>query len=465
MTTAVPPRPTVCVIGAGISGLTTSKILSDYAIPFDTFESGDRVGGNWAFKNSNGHSSAYRSLHIDTSAEGLRFKDFAISTSYPDFPHHSQVQQYLEDYSAAFDLKRHIRFNTSVKHAERLDGGGWRIDTSDGETRHYDVLVVGNGHHWDPRFPQFPGTFDGETMHSHHYIDPEEPLHLRGKRILVVGIGNSASDIVSELSQQSNRNRVFLSTRSGAWVVPKYMLGKPVDQLISTFPRLPMKPQRYLARALPRLLSGDMTHYGLPQPNHHFLEAHPTQSSELLVRLGSGDAVAKPNVRALEGNRVRFVDDSVEDIDVIIWATGYNITFPFFDEDFLSAPDNRIDLFKRILVPGIDDLMLVGFGQAIPTLFPFVECQASLVARYLAGTYRPPAVPKMKAAIAADHERYLGHMHDSARHTQQLDYHVYADDMVRRELPAGRKRARGQGPVALAGRAATQIGKERVDAH
>jgi hypothetical protein len=453
MTTAAPPLPTVCVIGAGISGLTTSKILDDYAVPFETFESGDQVGGNWAFRNSNGHSSAYRSLHIDTSKDGLRFRDFAIADEYPDFPHHSQVRQYLEDYCAAFDLKRHIRFGTAVEHAARRSSGGWEITTSDGATRPFDALVVGNGHHWDPRYPVFPGAFSGDEIHSHHYIDPEEPLDLRGKRILVVGIGNSASDIVSELSQQSNRNRVFLSTRSGAWVVPKYMLGKPVDQWVATQPRLPLKPQRYLARALPWLLSGPMQRYGLPRPNHEFLEAHPTQSSELLVRLGSGDAVAKPDVKSLEGDSVRFVDDTVEPIDVIIWATGYNITFPFFDEDFVSAPDNRIDLFKRILRPGIDDLMFVGFGQAIPTLFPFVECQAALVARYLRGTYRPPSDTEMEQVIRADHERYLGHMHESARHTQQLDYHVYEDDLRRSELPAGRRRANDHGPVALAGRA------------
>lgn len=462
MSTAAPPRPNVCVIGAGISGLTTSKILDDYAIPFETFESGNQVGGNWAFKNSNGHSSAYRSLHIDTSKDGLRFRDFAIADEYPDFPHHSQVRQYLEDYCAAFDLKRHIHFGTAVDHAERLPGGGWEITTSDGATRPFGALVVGNGHHWDPRLPVFPGAFSGKEIHSHYYIDPEDPLDLRGKRILVVGIGNSASDIISELSQKSNRNTVFLSTRSGAWVVPKYMLGIPVDQLLATQPRLPIKPQRYMARALPWLLSGRMQHYGLPRPNHEFLEAHPTQSSELLVRLGSGDAVAKPDVRALEGGSVRFVDDSVEQIDVIIWATGYNISFPFFDEGFLSAPDNRIDLFKRILRPGIDDLMFVGFGQAIPTLFPFVECQAGLVARYLRGTYRPPDDVEMARTIEADHELYVGHMQDSARHTQQLDYYIYEDNMRREELPAGRRRAEKLGPIPLAGRTGTR--KEAVRA-
>jgi cation diffusion facilitator CzcD-associated flavoprotein CzcO len=446
-------NPRTAIIGAGISGLTTAKSLSDYGIDHVIFESGNRVGGNWAFKNSNGHSSAYRSLHIDTSKEGLRFRDFAISTAYPDFPHHSQVQQYLEDYCRAFDLKRNIRFETPVRHARRLTHGGWEIELHSGDVEYFDALVVANGHHWDPRYAEFPGTFTGEQMHSHYYIDPSEPMDLRGKRILVVGIGNSASDITSELSQKSNRNRVFLSTRSGAWVVPKYIMGVPVDQMLSLKPRLPLRPQKIAARILPKLLSGDMQRYGLPKPDHHFMDAHPTQSAELLVRLGSGDAIAKPNVKALEGNRVRFVDDSVEEIDVIIWATGYNISFPFFDPEFLSAPGNKIDLFKRMFKPGIDDLILVGFGQAIPTLFPFVECQAHLAARYLAGTYRTPTIDEMHSAIAADDKRDRAHVSDRPRHTQQMDTPIYNDDINRREIPAGARRARQLGPVTLAGRA------------
>lgn len=446
-------KPTVCVIGAGISGLTAAKKLADYGIDFDCFESSDRVGGNWAFRNPNGHSSAYRSLHIDTSKEGLRFRDFAISDAYPDFPHHTQVAEYINAYCDAFDLRRRIRFNTAVEHCERLPQGGWRIRTEHGDEHLYDVLVVGNGHHWDPRYAEFPGTFDGEQIHSHHYIDPTEPLDLRGKRILVVGIGNSAADIVSELSQKSNRNTVFLSTRSGAWVIPKYLFGKPIDQVVAMEPRLPLKMQRVAARIVPRLISGRMEHYGLPTPNHHFLEAHPTQSAELLVRLGSGDVTPKPNVERLDGTAVQFVDGTRVDVDVIIWATGYNITFPFFDEDFISAPDNRIELYKRMFKPGIDDLVLIGFGQAIPTLFPWVECQSGLMARYIHGDYRPPETEEMVRRLKADDARDIGHMHDSARHRQQLDYHVYEHEIRTKEIPEGQRRARRYGPATLAGRA------------
>jgi cation diffusion facilitator CzcD-associated flavoprotein CzcO len=446
--------PTTCIIGAGISGLTAGKILSDYAVPYDCFETSDRIGGNWAFGNPNGHSSAYRSLHIDTSKQRLSLRDFPMPDSYPDFPHHSEIKAYLDSYADAFGLRERIHFRNGVEQATRGDGGGWRIRTQDGVERRYDVLVVANGHHWDPRYPDFPGEFDGPTIHSHHYIDPSTPLDLRGKRILVVGIGNSAADLVSELSQKSHGNRVFLSTRSGAWVVPKYIFGRPVDVVSQTIPQIPLSWQRRMVRALPRLLSGPPERYGLPKPNHNFMEAHPTVSSELLLRLGSGDAVAKPNVAALEGDAVRFEDGSVEPVDVIIYATGYNISFPFFDPEFLSAPGNRLPLYKRMLKPGIDDLVFVGFAQSLPTLFPFVENQSRLLGAYLAGLYRPPAEEEMREVIAADERRFAGHYVDRPRHTQQVDYFAYVHEMLHRELPAGARRAAELGPVRLAGRAA-----------
>ncbi len=446
------------MIGAGISGLTAGKMLSDYAIPYECFESGDRIGGNWAFRNPNGHSSAYASLHIDTSKQGLRLRDFAISDEYPDYPHHSQIKAYLDSYADAFGLSERIRFNTPVEHCERLPGGGWEITTGDGERRRFDVLVVGNGHHWDPRYPDFPGSFAGPTIHSHHYIDPVEPLALRGKTVLVVGIGNSASDIVCELAQKSNAERVLISTRSGAWVIPKYVFGVCTDQVVKTIPWLPLAPQRRIAQLLPRLISGRMESYGLPTPDHRFLETHPTVSSELLLRFGSGDAVAKPNVERLDGEQVHFVDGSVESVDAIIYATGYNISFPFFEPGFISAPANRIRVFKRMFKPGIDDLVFIGLAQALPTLFPFVELQAQLLARYLAGTYRPPEAAEMERAIDADERRDIAHFKPVARNTQEVDWSVYEHDIRRREIPAGRRRATALGGVPLAGRASAARG-------
>jgi cation diffusion facilitator CzcD-associated flavoprotein CzcO len=446
-------QPTTCVIGAGLAGLATGKALSDWRLPYVCFEASDDIGGNWYFGNPNGRSSAYQSLHIDTYRDSVSFRDMPMGEEYPDYAHHAQIKGYLDRYAEAFGLRERIRFETPVERAERKPQGGWRITLGDGSVQEFDFLAVGNGHHWDPRYPDFPGTFDGETMHAHHYLGPEEPIDFKGKRVLVVGIGNSAVDITSELSRKGLAEQVFISTRSGAWVMPKYIFGRPVGEVVKTTPHLPLGLQRRLARIVPYIASGRMTDFGLPHPNHNFLEAHPTVSSELLLRLGSGDAVAKPNVSELRGDSVAFEDGTEEQIDAIVYATGYKITFPFFDEDFLSAPNNRLPLYKRIFRPGIDDLALIGFAQVIPTLFPFIELQAKVVARYVGGDYALPPPEEVEATIRADEERDLGHYANRPRHTMQVDWYLYEHEMRTKELPAGLERARRGMAAQLAGRA------------
>lgn len=441
-------HPRVAVIGAGISGLTAGKMLKDYGVDYTTFETSDRVGGNWAFGNPNGHSSAYRSLHIDTSKDRLSFKDFPMPEHYPSFPHHSQIKAYLDDYADAFGLREHIEFENGVTHAGRAGDGGWRLVDQAGAQRHFDLLVVANGHHWDPRLPDFPGSFTGQSIHSHSYIDPTTPLDLRDKRILVVGIGNSAADITVELSSKALGNVVTLSTRSSAWIVPKYIAGRPGDSLFRTSPHIPLSWQRKALQWVAPMLGTDPTSYGLPPADHKLFEAHPTQSVELPLRLGCGDVTPKPNVSRLDGDTVHFADGTSDTFDVIIYATGYNITFPFFDTEFISAPDNRLRLFKRMFLPGFEDLVFMGFAQAVPTLFPFVECQARLLAAYAIGEYALPSVEEMQRVIDADQQLHAGHCTDRPRHTQQVDYFLYEHDLRTREMPAGRERARRR-PAAV----------------
>ncbi len=445
-----PDAPVTAIIGAGIAGLTAGKMLRDYGIPYTCYDMSDRVGGNWAFGNPNGHSSAYRSLHIDTSKFQLSFRDFPMPAAYPDFPHHAQIKAYLDDYADSFGLRERIEFGTEVVHAERHVGGGWTLTTRDGDRRGFDFLVVANGHHWDPRYPGFPGDFCGETIHSHGYIDPDNPLPLRGKRILVVGIGNSAADITVEVSSRALENTVYLSTRSGSWIVPKYIAGRPVDKYGAAMPYVPRRMFRWMVNTLFEFIAGNPEQWGLPRPAHRFLDAHATQSIELPLRLGSGDVIPKPDVTALDGKTVRFEDDSAADVDVIIYATGYNISFPFFDPEVISAPDNRIRLYKRIFRPGMSDLAFAGLAQSLPTLFPFVECQARLIAAYAVGEYRPPSAEVMERVITADEKMYLGHVLDRPRHTQQVDFFDYERQLRVRELPEGRRRAAELGPALTA---------------
>lgn len=438
------PLPKACIIGAGCSGFTTAKRLKDAGVPYDCFEMSDEIGGNWYYKNPNGMSACYESLHIDTSKWRLAFEDFPVPADWPDFPHHAQLFQYFKDYVDHFGLRETITFNTAVTHAERADDGRWAVTLSTGETRLYDVLFVCNGHHWSPRTPQYPGKFDGAAIHSHEYRDPFEPVQMRGKNIVVVGMGNSAMDIASELSQRPIAKNLWVSARRGVWVLPKYMNGKPADKAaLPTW--IPRKLGLAMARKIIKKALGNMEDYGLPKPDHEPLEAHPSVSGEFLTRAGCGDVKFKPAIERLEGKQVRFVDGSVEDVDAIVFATGYDMKFPFFDDPAL-VPDaeHRLPLFKRMMKPGVPNLFYMGFAQPLPTLVNFAEQQAKLAAAYLTGHYAPPPQAEMEQVIVKDEEFHLGQYYRSPRHTIQVDFNHYVADLAK-EVKKGEKRAKALG--------------------
>src|SRR5438093_10228949 len=183
--------PRVCVIGAGSSGIATAKVRHERGIPFDCYELSDRVGGNWVWGNSNGVSSSYKSLHINTSRQRMEFSDFPMPDDLPDFARHDQIAAYFDAYVDHFGFRDRIRFETGVERVARRDDGVFEVTISTGETLEYDAVAVANGHHWDPRMPEpaSPGadTFRGEQIHSHDY---KHEAQLAGKRVVVVGMGN-----------------------------------------------------------------------------------------------------------------------------------------------------------------------------------------------------------------------------------------------------------------------------------
>jgi cation diffusion facilitator CzcD-associated flavoprotein CzcO len=420
-----PELPRVCIVGAGCAGFTTAKRLKDHNIGYDCFEMSDDIGGNWYFRNPNGRSACYASLHIDTSKWRLAFEDFPVPDHFPDFPHHSELLAYFRSYVEEFGLRETITFNTEVTRAHRRDDGLWAVTLATGETRLYDCLIVANGHHWDPRWPEaYPGSFDGTQIHAHDYRDPFDPVDMRGKRVVVVGGGNSAMDIASELSQRSITDRLFISMRRGVWVLPKYMNGKPADK--AALPSwLPLAIARKLAKGAILKAVGPMERYGLPAPDHDPLTGHPSVSGEFLTRVGCGDIVPKPAIKAWHGPQVEFTDGSREDVDVVIYATGYHLSFPFFDQDRFQPRNNKLPLWKRMVMPGVDNLFFMGLAQPLPTLVNLPEQQSKLVAAYLTGRYRLPDVATLEAQITADEQTYLGHFYDSPRHTIQIDFAHY----------------------------------------
>jgi dimethylaniline monooxygenase (N-oxide forming) len=429
-----------CVIGAGSSGIAASQVLNARGIPFDCFEKGSEVGGNWRYENDNEMSSAYRSLHINTSRGLMAYKTYSMPDDYPDYPNHFQIARYFDDYVDHFGLREKIRFRTEVKSVVPVDGE-WEVTVAGadgkGETHRYRAVLVANGHHWDPRWPEpaFPGAedFEGEQIHVHHYREPEA---LRDKRVLVLGIGNSATDIAVEASRIAQKT--FLAMRRGAYVMPKYLNGKPTDEAASKLLTLmPLSVQRFVLGRMLGLTAGDMTAYGLPKPDHKLLEAHPTVSAELLSRLGHGDIAVKPNLDRFSGGRtVRFVDGSEEEIDLVVYCTGYKITFPFFDESLVSVADNRLPLYRRVASVEHPNLYFIGLIQPLGAIMPLAEAQAEWVADLLSGSGTLPSPNEMRADIADAERKMKKRYVASKRHTIQVDFQPYL-----RELRRERKRA------------------------
>jgi thioredoxin reductase len=430
----------VCVIGAGSSGIAACQVLNARGISFDCFEKGSEVGGNWRFENDNEMSSAYRSLHINTSRGLMAYATYPMPGDYPDYPNHFQIARYFDDYVDHFGLREKIRFRTEVKSVAPADGE-WdvTVEDSDGKrkTNRYRAVLVANGHHWDPRWPEppFPGAdeFEGEQMHVHHYREPEV---LRGKRVLVLGIGNSATDIAVEASRIAEKT--FLAMRRGAYVMPKYLNGKPTDEAASKLlTMMPLPVQRFVLARMLGLSAGDMTSYGLPKPDHKLLEAHPTVSAELLSRLGHGDIAVKPNIDRFTGGRtVRFADGSEEEVDLAVYCTGYRITFPFFDESLISAADNRLPLYRRVASAEHPGLYFIGLIQPLGAIMPLAEAQSEWVADLLDGRGTLPSPAEMRAEITEADRKMRKRYVASKRHTIQVDFQPYL-----REIRRERKRA------------------------
>ena len=419
----------VCIIGAGSSGVAAAKALQARDVRIEGFEIGSDIGGMWRYQNDNGLSSAYRSLHIDTSRKNLGYPDHPIPDRYPDFLSHGEVMEWLESYAQRFDLKRHFRFDCAVERIAPEDDGAWRVALAGGETRRYRAVVVANGHLWDPRRATFAGAFDGERLHSHDYRTAEP---FAGKQVLVVGIGNSAVDIAVDVCK--NASRTFLSTRRSAWVMPKYIMGIPVDRWSGFFVRklrLPTPVARTLVRWLAFLVVGDQRRFGVPRPRHAIWREHATLSQELLPYCGHGWIRMKPNVRALRGAQVEFDDGSSERVDAIIEATGYRTSFPFLDRALFEVTEQVPALYRRMTPPQLRGLYFVGLVQPVGPTIPLAEVQSRWLAAVLSGVMQLPERAAMQREIARHAQgvqrRYVG----SPRYALEVDARSYAQQLTR----------------------------------
>jgi hypothetical protein len=359
-------RDRMAVIGAGPVGLGMAKALKERGIPYDQLEADDDVGGNW-------YHGVYRTAHIISSRKTTEYADYPMPAHYPDFPSRAQMVDYLRDYARHFGLRAQIEFGAKVLIARPRADELWDVGLAGGEQRVYKGLLVCNGRHWSKRWPDYPGRFAGEYIHTKDYRDPAQ---LAGKRVLVIGGGNSACDVASEAARVATS--CDLSLRRGYWFLPKTILGKP---LVEALPRwLPVWLQRLMLRGLLKIAVGDYRRYGLPRPDHKIYEHHPTINSELLHYVKHGRITPRPDISRFDGGRVHFIDGGSGAYDVVVCGTGFHVDFPFLPRGLVPVTGGLAHLYGGVVLPDYRHLYVIGTMQPRYGFGPLVTEGGGLLA-------------------------------------------------------------------------------------
>jgi cation diffusion facilitator CzcD-associated flavoprotein CzcO len=393
-----------CIVGAGACGLAVAKTFAERGIPFDCFEALADIGGLW---NPDSPHVVYGSTFLNSSKRLSRYPDFHFPEEWSHYVSRAQAQSYLRAYATEFGLYQRISFNSQVTSAERTEQG-WRV-MIEGENapRTYAGLIVANGHHWQPNSPSYPGHFTGEVLHSHDVKSKEQ---LRGKRVLVVGAGNSAVDILSDAALDGAR--AVHSMRRTYYFFPKMVFGKPTDVFIDLTSRwpLPRSVMRLLYKLGMRVLVGPHHRYGLPAPDHDLFEAHPTACTAYLDHIVHGRIVVKPGIESLDGASVRFTDGSEEEVDLLVYATGFKPSFPFMDASYILDEKGASKLFLHSFHRALDDFFVVGlFEPAEGGVWQLADYQARLIASFIVACAKDEKRASWFRALKAKAAPDIGH--------------------------------------------------------
>jgi hypothetical protein len=382
MTTAaaIPTEQRIALIGAGPSGLAGARSLQKLGIAFHGFEAHTDVGGLWNMGNP--RSTVYESAHLISSKRMTEFTEFPMADSVADYPSHRELLRYFRAFADHFDLRRHFRFGVRVRSVEPVSDAPdtlWRvtIETADGqqETAVFKGVVVANGTLAEPNMPSFEGRFDGELLHTSAYKSADL---FKGKRVLIVGAGNSGCDIAVDAVHHAQS--IDISVRRGYYFVPKYVFGKPADSLGGKRPLPPWLKQKVDSTIL-KWFTGDPVRFGFPKPAYKMYESHPVVNSLILYHIGHGDVHVRPDIERLDGHTVHFKDGSARDYDLILAATGYKLHYPFLDHALLNWQGMAPRLYLNIFAPRFDRLAVLGMVEASGLGWQGRYEQAELVAR------------------------------------------------------------------------------------
>lgn len=425
----------VAVIGAGAAGLAMARQLSLLKIPFEVLEKGSDIGGNWRMAPDNDHSGVFASTHANTSRQIMAFSDCDMPDDYPVYPHHSQLLAYLRQYATRFGLLQHIQTNQWVISALPIDGGkgGWELNTGSGDSRRYRALCVAIGHHWSPRLPNIPGTFSGRSLHSKEY---RSHGGFAGQRVLLVGLGASGADIAVDLSHVAGR--VDVSVRRGYHIVPKIVMGRPLDHFAFEKKKsfLPGPLRRQLTDKLLGALIGDPSQFGFPRPTHALRDVSPTISQELLGRIAQGSVRVRPALRLLDGDTVHFADGLADNYDALIYATGYQVVCPFLTRDILN-PEEPFRMYKHVIHPNVANLFFIGFVQPLGGFWPVAEAQSQWVAAILDGRLAPVPSDVMREDVNQAWKRFQKKARPSSDTFLQVEQDAYLRELWQAMVPAG----------------------------
>lgn len=411
------PLERFCVIGAGPSGLCMAAALRAAGVPYDHFERHKGVGGIWDLHNPG--TPMYENAHFVSSRTMSAFRDFPMPEDYPDYPRRDQVQSYLEAFARHHGLMEGVEFGREVFEVTPGEDGADVV--VNGERRRYRGVVCASGVNWDPLLPSFPGRFEGQVRHAVSYRSPKE---FEGQRVLIVGLGNSGADIACDAVRSARRT--FVSVRRGYYFVPKHVFGKPADVFAEEGPRLPLWLERLLFGWLLRLLIGDTTRLGMPKPDHALLESHPLLNDQLLHHLRHGDVTIKPNIERFDGKNVVFSDGTHEELDQVLYATGYSRRIPYLAADAIEG-EWAAAHFLTCISRRYPSLFTLGFAELNGALFPQLSRLAALIAQVAKATlYEPETAKRFRAwAKEANFDLTGGRRWvDTPRHAHYCDAHA-----------------------------------------